>query len=687
MGAMIDKPATSTSADTGPALVVTFGATSQKTRLLHKPATLIGRNRGCDIRLDAPEISGLHCLVCQYDGALTIRDCDSRAGVIVNGRPVRESELKDGDLLQLGPFTFTVRLPSLPTVDAAIAPEKYQELEDQVRSLQHHVAGVEAERDKLATQLHESRCERDAAAEQVRVVDGQAGELNELRRRVHETEQARVSLDRQVQEGQNERQRLLAEIELLRTQSARKTEDWEKKLESLSTRLTAAEEEREAARAELAERPIQQEHSAVDEETEHRLAWLEEELEKSALDLRKCRGEIESLEQAAASHQAESIRLRKQADENDHELAKLRSERDQQLRQIEDLQADIPEDRSEEIAALQEEIEALRGHLADAESQSATLEQDRADQSELEVQLREWQSSHDRLEEELKSAQEAVDQALAEAAQWRTQAESKPTAGHSSEEVERLRQEIAKLQDDMASVSSHRDDLQAALVDTRTGESGVDVAALQSRIAQVESERDELASQRTLEQEQNERRLAHLRQQLETERQQMKQLVIEAAADHDRTRAELEALRRGEGIVASADGGPALTTDIAEYEAQLNQFREQLESAQNELVERERHLEIEKDQITEQLKQAELELSRERATIARERAEIERARREMLAEAEHLERSSHVRARLASVDQLANEMKGRSQESPQAPPAASLSDRLRGMLGRGNGQK
>jgi predicted component of type VI protein secretion system len=44
-------------------------------------------------------------------GGFLIRDCSSRAGIRVNGESVAEAGLRDGDMVQIGPFSFRAQLP------------------------------------------------------------------------------------------------------------------------------------------------------------------------------------------------------------------------------------------------------------------------------------------------------------------------------------------------------------------------------------------------------------------------------------------------------------------------------------------------------------------------------------------------------------------------------------------------
>jgi len=94
------------------ALVPMFGEVDKKPRPLDREVITIGRARGCDIGLDAPEISTLHCVLYWTVSGFKVRDCGSRSGTRVNGTVPRHQPLADGDLLQIGPFTFKFSMPA-----------------------------------------------------------------------------------------------------------------------------------------------------------------------------------------------------------------------------------------------------------------------------------------------------------------------------------------------------------------------------------------------------------------------------------------------------------------------------------------------------------------------------------------------------------------------------------------------
>jgi pSer/pThr/pTyr-binding forkhead associated (FHA) protein len=123
---------------TQPALILLYGTpgATQVGRLLDRDAILVGRSRGCDLVLESPAVSSIHCVVSRSAGGYSIRDCASRAGTRLNGEPVEEASLHDGDLVQIGPFSFRVALPVVRKVGAVPSDEPRQvRLERKRRSL------------------------------------------------------------------------------------------------------------------------------------------------------------------------------------------------------------------------------------------------------------------------------------------------------------------------------------------------------------------------------------------------------------------------------------------------------------------------------------------------------------------------------------------------------------------------
>jgi pSer/pThr/pTyr-binding forkhead associated (FHA) protein len=65
----------------------------------------IGRDAVNPVQLSSREVSKQHAFLQRTPAGWCIRDLGSRNGLLVNGRPVQEAILKDGDKLKVGPYT------------------------------------------------------------------------------------------------------------------------------------------------------------------------------------------------------------------------------------------------------------------------------------------------------------------------------------------------------------------------------------------------------------------------------------------------------------------------------------------------------------------------------------------------------------------------------------------------------
>ncbi len=96
-----------------PALIVTYGNTTRKRRPLDRDLLLLGRAPACDIGLASPEVAPVHCIIVRTATGWRLRDCPGgRAATRINGRPIHEEMLHDGDVLQVGTFSFEVQMPA-----------------------------------------------------------------------------------------------------------------------------------------------------------------------------------------------------------------------------------------------------------------------------------------------------------------------------------------------------------------------------------------------------------------------------------------------------------------------------------------------------------------------------------------------------------------------------------------------
>lgn len=74
--------------------------------MLEKDEQTIGRSDDSEIRIEDDSASRLHARLVVKGRRVTLVDLDSTNGTLVNEKPVREFELRDGDLIQIGETIF-----------------------------------------------------------------------------------------------------------------------------------------------------------------------------------------------------------------------------------------------------------------------------------------------------------------------------------------------------------------------------------------------------------------------------------------------------------------------------------------------------------------------------------------------------------------------------------------------------
>jgi predicted component of type VI protein secretion system len=102
-------------------LIVRTGANKGREIVLPEGETLVGRRKGCNVRLGDARVSRQHCKIA-FDGkTAVIEDLDSANGTLVNGERIKRAALKPGDLLQIGGMMFSVAAGGAEVPDEAVA--------------------------------------------------------------------------------------------------------------------------------------------------------------------------------------------------------------------------------------------------------------------------------------------------------------------------------------------------------------------------------------------------------------------------------------------------------------------------------------------------------------------------------------------------------------------------------------
>src|SRR5438876_709075 len=90
-------------------LVVEKGRARVREVRLRREETIVGRQKGSDLRIPSQEVSRRHCILSTQRGYLTVEDLDSANGTFLNGQRAEGKQVvRPGDRLRIGPLTFVV---------------------------------------------------------------------------------------------------------------------------------------------------------------------------------------------------------------------------------------------------------------------------------------------------------------------------------------------------------------------------------------------------------------------------------------------------------------------------------------------------------------------------------------------------------------------------------------------------
>lgn len=192
------------------ALIVTYGNTTRRYRPLDSDLVVLGRSPNCDISLVSPEVAPIHCLLQRRSDGWYIRDCcGGRHTTRLNGRPIHEEKLSDCDVLQVGTFSFEMRLPSVrptPLVDDR-SIERIRSLQRSRRNLvrlalrlRHRARRAYALPPTLAELEQQAECLRNLQRDYQTLIKEYEARLNQMERDERELCDARVAFEHECME-------------------------------------------------------------------------------------------------------------------------------------------------------------------------------------------------------------------------------------------------------------------------------------------------------------------------------------------------------------------------------------------------------------------------------------------------------------------------------------------------------
>ncbi len=528
-----------------PALVVTYGNTTRKHRPLERDVTVLGRAPGCDVGLVSPEVAPVHCIIARVAGGWRLRDCTGRGGTRLNGQGITEASLSDGDVLQVGTFSFRLRLPGakVPPGVGTTPPPQGADLPD-LRHLEQSRRNLA----QLALRLRRRLRVAESAVSSQEELDLQADRLRTLHREIEtrrrQQEQAEAGLRAEREAFEQElagRRRQVEETEvrlraerLQMEERARSLEEAERRVEEAQRQVDLAPN---VAREELDRKAA--ELSALSRNLNRRHLLVQEQARELAREQDAFRRERE---EAAREDQRESDRLR--------------------------LQIQVLEAEAADLKARFAEQAATAGPDGDAQALLAALRQ----------QVRERDVRLAEMEERL----------------------ARPCAGPDSEdhgdeaaEVDRLRHQVEELEAEAADLRARFEEQEAELTTLRSLEDaqaamvelsgGANVQALLASLRQQVRERDALLAEMeerlarhsagpALEDDGYEAELNRYRQELEKDRRELNEQFTQLQVRH----AEMEEAAREAELQMARE-----RAQIAREQAELNRLRNELSLAQN----------------------------------------------------------------------------------------------------------
>lgn len=120
-------------------LVITTGKQKNQEFKLTKQETKIGRSANNDIRIHDWFVSKNHAVIIKQGSNYFIKDLGSWRGVFVNGQPVKDTQLKDGDDIKLGAthLTFHLRTEEPLKITGRVPKElAYEEYEEEMGAVE-----------------------------------------------------------------------------------------------------------------------------------------------------------------------------------------------------------------------------------------------------------------------------------------------------------------------------------------------------------------------------------------------------------------------------------------------------------------------------------------------------------------------------------------------------------------------
>jgi pSer/pThr/pTyr-binding forkhead associated (FHA) protein len=334
-----------------PVLIPIAGNYDRKPRSLDREVTTVGRARGSDLCLEANEISTLHCILYRTAEGYRIRDCNSRCGTRINGESVKTGLLHDGDIINVGPFSFEFHMPAalFPNESARLDPLRVERWKESRRRLAQLALKMRKRLQGTSPREQEWAQKGHLLKEKIRCYDQRLGELEAAEEELAE-ERRQLAQETESHRGhvQTVEQQLADRLAQADQEVHQRWQEFQQRCQAEEARIANASPAQPAAPAEHVEREL--------------LRELEEQYQRRHEQLQRDQQEFATMKEQWVSDQN---KLSAGMQEEQVALAQKKADLVRMMGDLKKLQESLSKQAKLDGRAAHEEVERLRRENAE----------------------------------------------------------------------------------------------------------------------------------------------------------------------------------------------------------------------------------------------------------------------------------------------------------------------------------
>jgi pSer/pThr/pTyr-binding forkhead associated (FHA) protein len=334
-----------------PVLIPIAGNYDRKPRSLDREVTTVGRARGSDLCLEANEISTLHCILYRTAEGYRIRDCNSRCGTRINGESVKTGLLHDGDIINVGPFSFEFHMPAalFPNESARLDPLRVEHWKESRRRLAQLALKMRNRLQGTSPREQEWAQKGHLLKEKIRCYDQRLGELEAAEEELAE-ERRQLAQETESHRGhvQSVEQQLAERLAQADQEIHQRWQEFQQRCQAEEARIANASLAQPAAPAEHVEREL--------------LRELEEQYQRRHEQLQRDQQEFATMKEQWVSDQT---KLSAGMQEEQAALAQKKADLVRMMGDLKKMQENLRQQAKLDGRAAREEVERLRRENAE----------------------------------------------------------------------------------------------------------------------------------------------------------------------------------------------------------------------------------------------------------------------------------------------------------------------------------